>query len=161
MTSTKSTKSARTTRKRAAAKPVTPIKAKPQTGETARDYATRIAEAALQRAAAVQSGAEKATTSLEHAAAGAIAGAARASRTIQTAIFDDAKATIVAFEHLVAARSLAEARRVQADYLRSRVDVNVARTKAVAAYAAGAANSAVKATQDNFAKLGAWSRKAA
>lgn len=132
-----------------------------KTIETAREYAHRAAEAVLERATSLHAGAEKATASIETAAVDSVESLAKASREIQNAMFDDAKAAIAAFEKTVAAKSVGDAFRVQADYYRAQFDVNVSRAKTVGALVAQAAQDSVKRAQDNFAGLAAKFGKAA
>ena len=121
----------------------------------------RAAEAALERAASVHAGAEKATATIEAAATGSVAVLAKLSRDVQGAIFDDAKAAIAAFEKTASAHSVGDAVRVQADYVRTQFDVNVTRAKTVAALVAEAAQNGAKLAQDNFSRLGLKFGKAA
>ena len=132
-----------------------------KTIETAREYAHRAAEAALERATSLHAGAAKATATIEVAAVGSVESLAKASREIQAAMFDDAKAAISAFEKTVAAKSVGDAFRVQADYYRAQFDVNVTRAKTVGALVAQAAQDSVKRAQDNFSGLAAKFGKAA
>ncbi len=132
-----------------------------KTIETAREYAHRAAEAVLERATSLHAGAEKATATIETAAVDSVESLAKVSREIQTAMLDDAKAAIAAFEKTVAAKSVGEAFRVQADYARAQFDVNVTRAKTVGALVAQAAQDGVKRAQDNLAGLGLKFGKAA
>ncbi|MFV0280489.1 MAG: phasin family protein [Rhodoblastus sp.] len=125
-----------------------------KTFEAAREYAQRAAGTALERATSLHAGAEKATAAVESAAVESVASLAKASREIQGAMFDDAKAAIAAFEKTVAAKSLDDAFRVQADYYRAQFDVNVSRAKTVGALVAQAAQESAKRAQDNIVKLG-------
>ncbi|HMN72928.1 MAG TPA: phasin family protein [Rhodoblastus sp.] len=129
--------------------------------ETAREYAHRAAEAVLERATSLHAGAEKATASIESTAIDSVESLAKASREIQNALLDDAKAAIAAFEKTVAAKSVGDAFRVQADYYRAQFDVNVSRAKTVGALVAQAAQDGVKRAQDNLAGLTAKFGKAA
>ncbi len=133
----------------------------PEFAETARGYALRAAEAALERATSVHAGAEKATGAIEAAATGSVAVLAKLSRDAQGAIFDDAKAAIAAFEKTVSAHSVGDAVRVQADYFRAQLDVNVTRAKTAAALVAEAAQNGARLAQDNFSRLGLNFGKAA
>lgn len=136
-----------------------------KTIETAREYAHRAAEAVLERATSLHAGAEKATDAIETAAVDSVEGLAKVSREIQNAMFDDAKAAIVAFEKTVAATSVGEAFRIQADFYRAQFDVNVSRAKTVGALVAQAAQDGAKTiaktAQDNLATFGVKVGKAA
>jgi hypothetical protein len=153
-------------RKTAARKPAKKLAAAAQvetndfTG-TARDYAHRAAEAALERATSLHTGAEKATATIETAATGSVAAIANFSREVQDALFADAKAAIVAFEKTAEAGSFGDAVRVQADYFRAQFDVNVSRAKNAAALVTEAAQYGAKLAQDNFGRLGLNLGKAA
>lgn len=148
------------------------VKAEAQVGEaanktieTAREYAHRAAEVVLERATSLHAGAEKATDAIETAAVNSVESLAKVSREIQNAIFDDAKAAIAAFEKAVAAKTVGEAFRIQADYYRAQFDVNVSRAKTVGALVAQAAQDGAKTitktAQDNLAGLGLKFGKAA
>ena len=155
-----------TTKKTAARKPAKKLAAAAQvetndfTG-AARDYAHRAAEAALERANSLHAGAEKATATIETAATGSVAAIANFSREISDALFADAKAAIVAFEKTAEAGSIGDAVRVQADYFRAQLDLNVSRAKNAAALVAEAAQYGAKLAQDNFGRLGLNLGKAA
>ena len=138
-----------------------PAEAANKTIETAREYAHRAAEAVLERATSLHAGAEKATASIESGAIDSVESLAKASREIQNAMFDDAKAAIAAFEKTVAAKSVGDAFRVQTDFYRAQFDVNVSRAKTVGALVAQATQDGVKRAQDNFAGLAAKFGKAA
>ncbi|MDE2365089.1 MAG: phasin family protein [Hyphomicrobiales bacterium] len=158
MTASKKTvKSAR----KPAAKAAAPETKSVEFQTAARDYAHRAAEAALERATSIHAGAEKATSAIEVAASTAVESAAKAAREIQNAMFDDAKAAVAAFEKTIAAGSVGEAVRVQSDYYRAQLDVNVTRVKTVAGLVAEAAKTGAKTAQDNFARLGLKFGKAA
>ena len=158
MTKTTRKASASKTARKPASKKLDAAAHNPEFAETARGYALRAAEAALERAASVHAGAEKATATIEAAATGSVAVLAKLSRDVQGAIFDDAKAAIAAFEKTA---SVGDAVRVQADYVRTQFDVNVTRAKTVAALVAEAAQNGAKLAQDNFSRLGLKFGKAA
>jgi hypothetical protein len=167
------TVSSKTTRK-TAAKPAPKLARKPakkvletaaapaaEFPQVARDYATRAAEVVLERATKLHDGAEKATAALEMAATGSVTTVAQVSRDIQNIMFDDAKAAIAAFENTIAAASVSDAARVQADYFRAQFDLNVSRAKNVAGLVAEVAQNGAKIAQDNFGRLGLKFGKAA
>lgn len=152
-------------KKAEAARPVAdaiePVQPKIEIPEAARDLAKRAAESVMEGAESINAGAEKATTAIEKAANEAVANAAKITRDVQAAVFNDARAAIVAFEGMVAAKSLGEAAQIQIDYLRARSDVTVARAKNFAEFFTKATENAMKVAQDNFAKLTAKADKAA
>lgn len=129
--------------------------------EAARDLAKRAAETVKEGAESISASAEKATTAVEKAANETVASAVKLTRDLHAAVYDDAKAAIAAFEGVIAARSLGEAAQIQIDYLRARSDANVARAKTFAEFFAKSAENAMKAAQDNFARLTAKADKAA
>ncbi len=128
---------------------------------SARDYAKRAAETILDRSTAIESGVEKSTNAVEQVATQSIAGAAKISREVQTAVFVDARAALVAFEEMLAAPSLPAAARVHVDFLRGRFAANVARTKDIALFLARSVENGAKLAQDNLTKITKAEDKAA
>lgn len=161
MTKTTRKASAKTSARKPASKKLDAAAASSEFAGTARGYALRATEAALERASSVHAGAEKATATIEAAATGSVAVIAKISRDVQGAIFDDAKAAIAAFEKTASAHSVGDAVRVQTDYIRAQLDVNVTRAKTVAAAVAEVAQNGAKLAQDNLARIGLNFGKAA
>src|SRR5579872_925711 len=92
--------------------------------EAAREFVKKQAETAKERAADFYAGSEKATEALETAVAGSLTEAAKISRNIQQAIYQDTEAFFAGVDQLASAKSLNEAFQIQSDLLRARGDVD-------------------------------------
>src|SRR5882724_12227257 len=93
--------------------------------EAARDFVKKQAETAKERAADLYAGSEKATAAIETAVAGSVSEAAKISRNIQQALYQDAEAFFAGIDRLASAKSLNEAVQIQSDFARSRGEVLV------------------------------------
>jgi phasin len=111
------------------------------------------AETAKERAADLYAGSEKATDAIETAVAGSVSEAAKITRNIQQAIYQDAEAFFAGIDKLASAKSLNEAVQIQSDMLRSRGEVLVSRAKASTEYLGKLVADGAKTAQDNFAKV--------
>ena len=121
--------------------------------EAAREFVKKQAEAAKERAADFYAGSEKATEALETAVAGSVSEAAKISRNIQQALYQDAEAFFAGVDKLASAKSLNEAVQIQSDLLRARGEVLVSRAKASSEYLGKLVADGAKTAQDNFAKV--------
>jgi len=121
--------------------------------EAAREFVKKQAEAAKERAADFYAGSEKATEALETAVAGSVSEAAKISRNIQQALYQDAEAFFAGVDKLASAKSLNEAVQIQSDLLRARGEVLVSRAKASSEYLGKLVTDGAKTAQDNFAKV--------
>src|SRR5262245_64024167 len=121
--------------------------------EAAREFVKKQAETAKERAADVYAGSEKVTAAIESAAAGSVTEAAKISRNIQQAIYQDAEAFFAGIDKLASAKSLSEAVEIQSGLLRARGEVFVSRAKATADYFGKLAANGAKSAQDNLAKV--------
>src|SRR6202049_2770861 len=83
--------------------------------EAAREFVKKSASTAKERAADLHAGSEKVTAAIEPAVAGSVTEAAKISRNIQQAIYQDAEALFAGIDKLASATSLNEAVQVQAD----------------------------------------------
>src|SRR4030081_2209222 len=83
--------------------------------EAAREFVKKQAETAKERAADLHAGSEKVTAAIETAVAGSVSEAAKISRNIQDALYQDAEAFFAGIDRLASAKSLNEADRMQAD----------------------------------------------
>jgi phasin len=113
--------------------------------EAARDFVKRTANTAKERAADVYAGSEKVTAAIETAVADSVSEAAKISRNIQQAFFQDAEA-------FFAGKSLNEAVQIQSDLARARGEVLVSRAKSTTEYLGKLVADGAKTAQDNFAK---------
>src|SRR6187431_3370255 len=83
--------------------------------EAAREFVMKQAETAKVRAADIHAGTEKVTAAIETAVAGSVSEAAKISRNIQEAIYQDAEAFFAGIQNLASAKSFNEAVQIQSD----------------------------------------------
>src|SRR5271169_2744503 len=121
--------------------------------EAAREFVRKQAETAKVRAADLHAGSEKVTAAIETAVTGSVTEAAKISRNIQQALYQDAEAFFAGIDRLASAKSLNEALQIQSDMLRSRGEVFVSRAKASSEYLGKLVSEGAKTAQDNFAKV--------
>src|ERR1700733_8178098 len=121
--------------------------------EAAREFVKKQAETAKGRAADLHAGSEKVTAGIETAVAGSVTEAAKISRTIQQAIYQDAEAFFAGIDKLASAKSLNEAVQIQSDMLRARGEVFVSRAKSTSEYLGKLVADGAKSAQDNFSKV--------
>jgi phasin len=121
--------------------------------EAARDFVKRTANTAKERAADVYAGSEKVTAAIETAVADSVSEAAKISRNIQQAFFQDAEAFFAGIDKLASAKSLNEAVQIQSDFARSRGEVLVSRAKSTTEYLGKLAAEGAKTAQENFSKV--------
>jgi hypothetical protein len=98
-------------------------------------------------------GADKVTGAIEAALLSAVSAMADINRKIVDAAHQDAEASLAAIDKLASAKSLAEAYRVSADYLREQREVGVARAKSAAQFASTKMSESFQALPDGFAKV--------
>jgi phasin len=121
--------------------------------EAARDFVKRTANTAKERAADVYAGSEKVTAAIETAVADSVSEAAKISRNIQQALYQDAEAFFTGIDRLASAKSLNEAVQIQSDFARSRGEVLVSRAKSTTEYLGKLVADGAKNAQDNFSKV--------
>src|SRR6202051_587737 len=121
--------------------------------EAAREFVKKQTETAKVRAADLHAGSEKVTAAIETAVAGSVTEAAKISRNIQDALYQDAEAFFAGIDRLASAKSLNEAVQIQACMLRRRGEVFVSRAKASTEYLGKLVADGAKTAQDNFAKV--------
>ncbi|MGB8400752.1 phasin [Bradyrhizobium sp.] len=121
--------------------------------EAAREFVKKQAETAKVRAADLHAGSEKVTAVIESAVSGSVSEAAKISRNIQQAIYQDAEAFFAGIDRLASARSINEAVQIQSDMVRARGEVLVSRAKATTEYLGKLVAEGAKSAQDNFAKV--------
>ena len=107
---------------------------------------------AKERAADIHAGSEKVTAAIETAVAGSVTEAAKISRNIQQAIYQDAEAFFAGIDKLASAKSLNEAVQIQSDMVRARGEVFMSRAKSSAEYLGKLVADSAKTAQDNFSK---------
>src|SRR5436853_2517135 len=121
--------------------------------EAARDFVKKQAETAKVRAADLHAGSEKVTAAIETAVSGSVSEAAKISRNIQQALYQDAEAFFAGIDKLASAKSLSEAAQIQSDLVRARGEVFVSRAKASTEYLGKLVSESAKTAQDNFSKV--------
>ena len=121
--------------------------------EAAREFVKKQTETAKVRAADLHAGSEKVTSAIETAVAGSVTEAAKISRNIQDALYQDAEAFFAGIDRLASATSLNEAVQIQSDMLRARGEVFVSRAKATTEYFGKLVSEGAKTAQDNFSKV--------
>jgi len=121
--------------------------------EAAREFVKKQTETAKVRAADLHAGSEKVTAAIETAVAGSVTEAAKISRNIQDALYQDAEAFFAGIDRLASATSFNEAVQIQSDMLRARGEVFVSRAKASTEYLGKLVTDGAKTAQDNFAKV--------
>jgi phasin len=120
--------------------------------EAARDFVKRSANTAKERAAEAYAGSEKVTAAIETAVADSVTEAAKISRNIQQALYQDAEAFFAGIDKLASAKSLNEAVQIQSDLARARGELFVSRAKSATEYLGKLVADGAKTAQDNFAK---------
>jgi len=121
--------------------------------EAAREFVKKQAETAKERAADIHAGSGKVTAAIETAVAGSVTEAAKISRNIQDAIYQDAEAFFAGIDKLASAKSLTEAVQIQSDLLRAHGETIVSRAKASTEYLGKLVTDGAKTAQDNFSKV--------
>ena len=120
--------------------------------EAARDFVKRTANTAKERAADVYAGSEKVTAAIETAVADSVSEAAKITRNIQQAFFQDTEAFFAGIDRLASAKSLNEAVQIQSDMVRARGELFISRAKSTTEYLGKLAAEGAKTAQENFAK---------
>ena len=120
--------------------------------EAARDFVKRAANNGKERAADVYAGSEKVTAAIETAVADSVSEAAKISRNIQQALYQDAEAFFAGLDKLASAKSINEAVQIQSDLARARGEVFISRAKSTTEYLGKLVANGAKTAQENFAK---------
>jgi phasin len=121
--------------------------------EAAREFVKKTANSAKERAADVYAGSEKVTAAIETAVTDSVTEAAKISRNIQQAMYQDAEAFFAGLDQLASAKSLNEAVQIQSDLARARGEVLISRAKSTTEYLGKLVANGAKTAQDNFAKV--------
>jgi phasin len=93
------------------------------------------------------------TAVIETAVAGSVSEAAKISRNVQQALYQDAEAFFAGIDKLASAKSLNEAVQIQSDMLRTRGEVLMSRARSTTEYLGKLVADGAKTAQDNFAKV--------
>ena len=120
--------------------------------EAAREFVKRSANTAKERAADVYAGSEKVTAAIETAVADSVSEAAKVSRNIQQALYQDAEAFFAGIDKLASAKSHNEAVQIQSDLARARGEVFISRAKSTTEYLGKLVANGAKTAQENFSK---------
>ena len=128
--------------------------------EAARDFVKKTAGTAKERAADLHAGTEKVTDAIETAVAGSVSEAAKISRNIQQAIYQDAEAFFAGIDKLASAKSLNEAVQIQSDMVRARGEVFMSRAKSTTEYLGKLVADGAKTAQDNLSKVATYGKTA-
>jgi phasin len=121
--------------------------------EAAREFVKKTAGTAKERAADLHAGSEKVTAAIETAVSGSVSEAAKISRNIQDAIYQDTEAFFAGIDKLASATSLNEAIQIQSDMVRARGEVFMSRAKSTTEYLGKLVADGAKTAQDNFSKV--------
>src|ERR1700742_1166606 len=114
--------------------PVTDALKNLEVPEAAREFVKKTANTAKDRAADLHAGSEKVTAATETAVAGSVSEAAKISRNIQQAMYQDAEAFFAGIDRLASAQSLHEELQIQSDMVRARGELFVSRAKSTTEY---------------------------
>ena len=128
--------------------------------EAARDFVKKTAGTAKERAADLHAGSEKVTDAIETAVAGSVSEAAKISRNIQQAIYQDTEAFFAGIDKLASAKSLNEAVQIQSDMVRARGEVLMSRAKSTTEYLGKLVADGAKTAQDNLSKVATYGKTA-
>jgi phasin len=121
--------------------------------EAAREFVKKTAGTAKERAADLHAGTEKVTAAIETAVAGSVSEAAKITRNIQQALYQDAEAFFAGIDKLASAKSINEAVQIQSDMVRARGEVLVSRAKSTSEYLGKLVTDGAKTAQDNLSKV--------
>ena len=121
--------------------------------EAAREFVKKTAGTAMERAADFYAGSERATAAIETSVAGSVSEAAKISRNIQQALYQDAEAFFAGIDKLASAKSLNEAVQIQSEMVRARGELLASRAKSTTEYLGKLVADGAKSAQDNFAKV--------
>ena len=128
--------------------------------EAAREFVKKTAGTAKDRAADLHAGSEKVTAAIETAVSGSVTEAAKISRNIQQAIYQDTEAFFAGIDKLASAKSFNEAVQIQSEMVRTGGEVFVSRAKSASEYLGKLVADGAKTAQDNFAKAASASKTA-
>ena len=121
--------------------------------EATRDFVKRAAGTAKDKVGDIHAGTEKVTAAIETAVTNSVGEAAKISRNIQTAVYDDVASFFAGIDRLASAKSFNEAVQIQSDMLRSRGELLVSRAKASTEYLGKLVADGARNAQDNFSKV--------
>jgi phasin len=120
--------------------------------ESTREFVKKTASTAKERAAEALAGSEKMTAVIETAVAGGVSEAAKISRDIQQALYQDTEAFFDGIDKLASAKSFSEAVQIQGELARARGEALISRAKSTTEYFGKLVADGAKNVQDNLAK---------
>jgi phasin len=120
--------------------------------ESAREFVKKTASTGKERAAEAFAGSEKVTAAIETAVAGSVSEAAKISRNIQQALYQDTEAFFDGIDKLASAKTFSEAVQIQGELARARGEALVSRAKSTTEYFGKLVADSAKTVQDNLAK---------
>jgi phasin len=121
--------------------------------EAARDLFKRTATTGKEKVAEIHAGSEKVTAAIETAVSNSVAEAAKITRNIQQAFYQDAEAFFSGIDRLASAKSINEAVQIQSDLVRAQGEVLLARAKSSTEYLGKLVTDSAKTAQDNLTKV--------
>jgi phasin len=128
--------------------------------EATRDFVKRAAGTAKDKAADIHAGSEKVTSAIETAVTSSVSEAAKITRNIQSAIYDDVASFFAGIDRLASARSINEAVQIQSDLVRSHGEVLASRAKSSTDYLGKLVAESAKTAQDNMSKVASYAKSA-
>jgi phasin len=120
--------------------------------EVARDFVKRTANTAKERTSDFYAGSEKVTAAIETAVAESVSEAAKITRNIQQALYQDAEAFFAGIDKLASAKTVTEAVQIQSELARERGEALISRAKSSTEYLGKLVANGAKTVQDNLAK---------
>src|SRR3989440_1920446 len=118
--------------------------------EAAREFVKKTAGTAKERAADLHAGSEKVTAVIETTVADSVSEAAKISRNIQQALYQDAEAFFAGIDKLASAKSLNEAVQIQSDMARARGEVLISGVEVSFEKLGQIVGNGGKTAQENF-----------
>lgn len=128
--------------------------------EATRDFVKRAAGTARDKATDIHAGSEKVTAAIETAVTSSVSEAAKITRNIQSAIYDDVASFFAGIDRLASARSLNEAVQIQSDLVRSHGEVLASRAKSSTDYLGKLVADGARTAQDNMSKVASYAKTA-
>ena len=129
--------------------------------EATRDFVKRAAGTAKDKVADIHAGSEKVTAAIETAVTNSVGEAAKISRNIQTAVYEDVASFFAGIDRLASAKSLNEAVQIQTDLVRSHGDVLASRARSSSEYLGKLVSEGAKTAQENISKVSTYATKTA
>jgi phasin len=120
--------------------------------ESAREFVKKTASTAKERAADFHAGSERVTSMIENAATGSVSEAAKITRNVQQAVYEDAAAFFAGIDKLASATSFSEAVQIQSDLVRAGGETFASRAKSATEYFGKLVTESAKTAQENLSR---------